>query len=156
MSHILPNYAFLLFWSIFGLITENFLFGQKSDYLRKEHRNTQKICFSYQVWKGSNTPPFNHFANYIIKSLKEKLQNHKLMTSFFNSEKCLTVSPIMSISWNYGNLGYLDFHFGKHSDVYPIILGVPLSSILGPSLFPVYVNLSLSLHYILCWWNQLL
>ena len=25
---------------------KNSLFSQKSDYLRKEHRNTQKVCFS--------------------------------------------------------------------------------------------------------------
>ena len=28
------------------------LFSQKSDYLWKEHWNTQKVCFSYHVWKG--------------------------------------------------------------------------------------------------------
>ena len=33
---------------------ETSLFIQKSDYLRKEHRNTQNICFSQQVWKGAN------------------------------------------------------------------------------------------------------
>ena len=27
---------------------------QKIDYLRNEHWNTQKVCFSYQVWKGAN------------------------------------------------------------------------------------------------------
>ena len=26
------------------------LFSQKSDYLRNEHWNTQKVCFSYHVW----------------------------------------------------------------------------------------------------------
>ena len=30
------------------------LFSQKDDYLRKEHRNSQKVCFSQQVWKGAN------------------------------------------------------------------------------------------------------
>ena len=30
-------------------------FSQKSDYLRKEHWNTQKVCFSEHVWKGANS-----------------------------------------------------------------------------------------------------
>ena len=47
MSHILPNYAFLLFWSIFGLINWKHLFlFKKNYYLRKEQGNTQKVCFS--------------------------------------------------------------------------------------------------------------
>ena len=37
-----------------GKFTENFFFSQKSDYLRKEHWNTQKFFFSQQVWKGEN------------------------------------------------------------------------------------------------------
>ena len=51
MSHIQLNYAFQLFWSIFGLIPYKPLFIQKSNYLRKEHRNIQKDYFSQQVWK---------------------------------------------------------------------------------------------------------
>ena len=31
------------------------LFSQKGGYLRKEHWNTQKVCFSKHVWKGANT-----------------------------------------------------------------------------------------------------
>ena len=55
MSHIPPNYAFLLFWSIFGIIYCKLLFlVKKSDYLRKEHWNTQNVCFSKQVIKGPN------------------------------------------------------------------------------------------------------
>ena len=27
------------------------LFSQKSDYLKNEHWNTKKVCFSYHVWK---------------------------------------------------------------------------------------------------------
>ena len=30
------------------------LLSQKDDYLRKELRNSQKVCFSQQVWKGAN------------------------------------------------------------------------------------------------------
>ena len=52
MRHILLNYAFLLFWSIFWEIHSNFLFRHKSDSLRNKHWNTQKVCFSYHVWKG--------------------------------------------------------------------------------------------------------
>ena len=33
---------------------KNFLFSPNSDYLRKEHRNTQKVCFSLPVRKGAN------------------------------------------------------------------------------------------------------
>ena len=57
------NYGFLLFWSIFGAIhwklcfsvvlkyfsgnlLKTSLFSKKSNYLRKEQWNTQKICFS--------------------------------------------------------------------------------------------------------------
>ena len=50
-----PNFAFLLFWSIFGLIHWKIRFlVKKSDYLRKEQRNTQKVCFSKLIWKGAN------------------------------------------------------------------------------------------------------
>ena len=46
MSQIPPKYAFLLFWSIFGLIHWKFLFlVQGSDYLRKDHWNTKKVFF---------------------------------------------------------------------------------------------------------------
>ena len=31
------------------------LLSQKSDYLRKKLRNTWKVCFSQQVWKGGNS-----------------------------------------------------------------------------------------------------
>ena len=45
--HIQLNYDFLLFWNIFGLIHWKLPFlVKKSDYLRKEHRNTQKVGFS--------------------------------------------------------------------------------------------------------------
>ena len=52
--HILLNYAFLFFEAIWGIITENFSFSQKSDYLWKENWKTQAVCFSYHVWKGEN------------------------------------------------------------------------------------------------------
>ena len=52
MSHILLNYAFLLFWSIFVENSQRtFLFRPKRDYLWYEQWNTQKICFSYHFWK---------------------------------------------------------------------------------------------------------
>ena len=55
MSHTLLNYAFLLFWSIFGEIHIEVRFlVKKSDYLRNEHWNTQKVCFSYHIWKWAN------------------------------------------------------------------------------------------------------
>ena len=37
-----------LFWNSL----RPFLFRHKSDYLRNEHWNTRKVCFSYHVWKG--------------------------------------------------------------------------------------------------------
>ena len=47
MSHTQLNYASLLFRNIFGEIHwKPLFFCQKSDYLRKEHWNTQKVCFS--------------------------------------------------------------------------------------------------------------
>ena len=30
------------------------LFSQNYDYLKKEHRNTHKVCFAKQVCKGTN------------------------------------------------------------------------------------------------------
>ena len=41
-----------MFWSIFGKFIENFFFRHISDYLGNEHWNTQKVCFSYHIWKG--------------------------------------------------------------------------------------------------------
>ena len=52
VSHILLNYAFLLFKAFLRKFIENFSFRHKSDYLRNEHWNTQKVCLSYHVWKG--------------------------------------------------------------------------------------------------------
>ena len=52
MSHILLNCGFLLFWSNLVEIHREFSFYTKSNYLRNEHWKTQKVCFSYQVWKG--------------------------------------------------------------------------------------------------------
>ena len=54
MGHKLLNYAFLWFLSIFGEIHWKLLFLVKNDYLRKKLKNTQKFCFSQQVWKGAN------------------------------------------------------------------------------------------------------
>ena len=53
VSHILLNYAFLLFWSIFVEIHRVLFFLDKRGYLRNEHWNTQKVFF-YHVWNGVN------------------------------------------------------------------------------------------------------
>ena len=59
MSHLLPNYALLLFWSIFGLIHRKILFlVQKSDYLRKEYRNSHKKIFLNKFEKGKSLGKF--------------------------------------------------------------------------------------------------
>ena len=47
LSQIQVNYTFVLFWSSLGKF-------QKIEYLRKKLRNTQKVCFSQQVWKVAN------------------------------------------------------------------------------------------------------
>ena len=53
VRHMQLNYAFLLFWSIFGEIHIDLFFLVKKVTLRKEHFNTQKVCFSY-IWNGEN------------------------------------------------------------------------------------------------------
>ena len=45
---------FCCFEAFLGKFTENFSFRAKTAFLRKDHRNTQKVCFSWQVWKGEN------------------------------------------------------------------------------------------------------
>ena len=45
--HIQLNYAFFVVLKHFlGNSQKTSIFSPKSDYLRKEHRNTQKVCFS--------------------------------------------------------------------------------------------------------------
>ena len=62
MSHIQLNYAFMLFWSIFGLIHWKVLFFvKKNDYIRKEHKNNQNVCFSYKFEKGKILRKFDLF-----------------------------------------------------------------------------------------------
>ena len=50
----------------------NFLFRHKSDYLRNKHWKTQKVCFSYHVWKGANPEEnLDLFKQmFLIKSVK--------------------------------------------------------------------------------------
>ena len=53
ISDIQPNSASLLFWSILGGNSlKTSLFCQKSDFLRKEHWNTQKFFFLNKFEKG--------------------------------------------------------------------------------------------------------
>ena len=48
MWHVQLNYALQLFWIVFGkYLLKSSLFNQKSDYLRKKLRNTQKFCISH-------------------------------------------------------------------------------------------------------------
>ena len=44
----------------------------KSDYLRKEHRNTQKVCFTYEGCKGANPDEYFDFFKqmFMIKPVK--------------------------------------------------------------------------------------
>ena len=64
LSVVLKN-----FW---GNLLKTYLFSQKSEYLRKEHWNTQIFCFSYHVWKGKipeeNLDLFKQLI--LIKTLK--------------------------------------------------------------------------------------
>ena len=49
----------------------NFLFRHKSDDLRNEHGNTQKVNFSYHVWKGANPEEnLDLFKQILNKSVK--------------------------------------------------------------------------------------
>ena len=47
----MPLCCFEAFW---GNSLRTFLFIYKIDYYRNEHWYTQKVCFSYHVWKGAN------------------------------------------------------------------------------------------------------
>ena len=65
----MPFCCFERFWEKF---MDNFLFKHKIDYLRNEHRNTQKVCFSYHVLKWEipeeNLDMFKQL--FLIKPLK--------------------------------------------------------------------------------------
>ena len=54
VSNIQLNYAFLLFWSIFGEIHRKLLFLSKNYYLRKVYRNTQKLFSLHKFEMGQN------------------------------------------------------------------------------------------------------
>ena len=48
------TFVFCCFEVFLGKFTENFFFSQKSDYIRNEHWNTQKVCFTEHVWNEAN------------------------------------------------------------------------------------------------------
>ena len=54
LCHIQLNCFSVVLKHFRGNSQRTFLFSQKSDYLRNEHWNTQKVCFSYHVWKVAN------------------------------------------------------------------------------------------------------
>ena len=54
LSHIQLNCFSVVLKHFRGNLQRTFLFCQKSDYLRNEHWNTQKVCFSYHVRKEAN------------------------------------------------------------------------------------------------------
>ena len=54
MSHILLNYAFLLFLSIFGEIHREPLFLVKKKTFSEKSTEILRIFFFYRVWKGAN------------------------------------------------------------------------------------------------------
>ena len=54
MCHIQLNYAFLLFWSVFGEIHWRLLFLVKKVTSQEEALNILETFFSQQVWKGAN------------------------------------------------------------------------------------------------------
>ncbi len=54
MSHFPPNYVFFCFEAFSANSLEIFLFNQKCDYLRKEHRNNQKVFFLKKFKRGKS------------------------------------------------------------------------------------------------------
>ena len=46
--------SFCCFGAFLEKFKETFLLRHKSDTLKNDHWNTQKVCFSYHFWKGAN------------------------------------------------------------------------------------------------------
>ena len=68
------------FEAFLGKLSEKFSLSQNSDYLRKEHRNPQKVCFSKEVCKGANPEENLDFFKrlFLIKQVKlDKYQINK-------------------------------------------------------------------------------
>ena len=97
VGKILLNYAFLLFWSIFGEIHRKLFFLDiKVTKLRNEHWNSQKVCFSYHVWIGAkpveNLEIFKQF--FLIKSVKRININKNC---FYPQSKPITAKLCLSV-----------------------------------------------------------
>ncbi len=74
MSHKLLNYAFMLFWNIFGVIDREFFFLVNKVSISETTTDKLRVCFSYHVWKGANPKEylvlFKQF--FLIKPVKRE------------------------------------------------------------------------------------
>ena len=62
---------FSCFEAFLGKFTENFYFSQKIDYLRKEHRYTQKFVFLINFEKDNSEENLDLFKQlFLIKPVK--------------------------------------------------------------------------------------
>ena len=81
VSHIVLNYAFLLFWSFFAEIHREFLFVVNSDYLWNEYWNTQNFCYSYHVWKWES--PEENLDLFKQMFLMKQVKGYNINKNFF-------------------------------------------------------------------------
>ena len=89
----MPFCCFGAFW---GKFIENISFYSKSDYPRNEHWNTQKVCFSYHVWKGQILRNIWICLNncFLIKPVKGDKYYHKV---FFPQNEPHTTKLCLSV-----------------------------------------------------------
>ena len=67
----MPFCCFEAFW---GKFIEIFFFRHKIDYIRYEHWNTQKVCFSYHIWKWQILRKiWNCLNNFVQTSKRRKI-----------------------------------------------------------------------------------
>ena len=73
MSQILQNYVFLLFWRIFGEIHRELYFLDIKETISETSTwNTQKVCFSYLVWKGKSWGKFGFVETTVFDQTSKR------------------------------------------------------------------------------------
>ena len=84
MSHIQLNYAFQLFWIIFGKnLLKTSLLSKKSDYRRKKLRNTLKVNISQQFLLWANS--LEYF--YLMETIFYTINIGEILTKTFLPHK---------------------------------------------------------------------
>ena len=110
---------FCCFEAFSGKFTENISFYSKYDYLRKEHRKTQKVCFSLRVWKGAN--PEENLDLFKQLFLIKPLKGGQILT------KTVFLLKVSHIQLNYAFLLFWSILGEIHRELHFLVQKVTIS-----------------------------